>query len=319
MIHSVLIFRNSFIDQDDQLVIKRITAGGFMDHAAVIFFDHTDRPVQQVAKVIGQISVDAGDQRVARKIAVTAEVDLAQQEITDSIGAKFVDQRQRINDIALGFGHFVAFNYQPAMSVNLFRQFFTHSHQHDRPDDSMETHNFLADQMHVSRPVFIEFFRITAVTDTGKVVEQRVKPDIDNVFVVKRHRDAPVEGGAGDAQIFQPLFDEVDHLVAACHRLNEVGMSFDIFQQTVLIFGKLKEIAFFFHTLYRTAAVGAFAVDQLTLQPVGFAGYTVPAFIILFINIALFKDFLQNTLHNLMMAFFAGTNKIVIGDIEALP
>ena len=205
------------------------------------------------------------------------------------------------------------------MSVNLFRQFFTHSHQHDRPDDSMETHNFLADQMHVSRPVFIEFFRITAITDTGKVVEQRVKPDIDNVFVVKRHRDAPVEGGAGDAQIFQSLFDEVDHLVAACHRLNEVGMSFDIFQQTVLIFGKLKEIAFFFHTLYRTAAVGAFAVDQLTLQPVGFAGYTVPAFIILFINIALFKDFLQNTLHNLMMAFFAGTNKIVIGDIEALP
>ena len=68
-------------------------------------------------------------------------------------------------------------------------------------------------------------------------------------------------------------------------------MSFDIFQQTVLIFGKLKEIAFFFHTLYRTAAVGAFAVDQLTLQPVGFAGYTVPAFIILFINIALFKRF----------------------------
>ena len=61
MVHSVLIFRNSFIDQGDQLVIKRIAAGCFMNHAAVVFFDHADRTVQQVAKVVGQIRIDTVD------------------------------------------------------------------------------------------------------------------------------------------------------------------------------------------------------------------------------------------------------------------
>mgnify|MGYP003618368057 CR=1 FL=1 len=68
-----------------------------MDHAAVIFFFFADRTVQQVAKVIGQISVDAGDQRVARKIAVTAEVDLAQQEITDK-QAELEDNQLKLSE-----------------------------------------------------------------------------------------------------------------------------------------------------------------------------------------------------------------------------
>ena len=96
-------------------------------------------------------------------------------------------------------------------------------------------------------------------------------------------------------------------------------MGFNIFQNSILVFGQLKEITFFRHFFYRAAAVRAFAVYKLAFQPVRFARNAVQTFIILFINVALVINFLQYSLHNFMVAFFAGADKIVVGNVQHFP
>ena len=202
----------------------------------MIFFNHAHSSVQQVAQVVCQIGVNTVDKRITGEVAVAAQIDFTQQEIADSVSTKFVNQAQRVNNIAFRLGHLVAFYNQPAMSVYFFRQRLTHSHQHNRPNDSMETHDFLTYQMQACRPVFLEFFRIAAVADTGEIVQQRIEPYIYNMFFIERYRNAPVESCSGNAQVFQTLFDEVNHLIAAADRLDKIRMSFNILQQSVLIF-----------------------------------------------------------------------------------
>ena len=139
------------------------------------------------------------------------------------------------------------------------------------------------------------------------------------MFRVERNGNAPVESCAGNAQILQTLFNKVNHLVAAGNRLNKIRMGFNIFQNSILIFGQFKEITFFRHFFYRAAAVRAFAVYKLAFQPVRFARNAVQTFIILFINVALVINFLQYSLHYFMVAFFAGADKIIVGNVQHFP
>ena len=131
--------------------------------------------------------------------------------------------------------------------------------------------------------------------------------------------DAPVERRTGHAQIFQPLLNEVDHFVAAGHRLDKVGMLVNILEHAVRVFAHFEEITFFLHLLYRAAAVRAVAVHQLMLGPEGFAGHAVPAFVILFINIPLIVDLLHHSLHHFFVALLGGADKIVVGHFQPFP
>ena len=286
----------------------------------MIFFNHAYGSVQQVAQVVGQICIYTGNQCITGEVAVAAQVDFAQQEVADSISAELINQTQRVDNVALGFGHFIAVNYEPAMTINLLRHFQTHSVQHDWPDNGVEAHDFLAYQMQACRPVFVEEGIIGAVFNAGQIVQQSIEPYINNMFFVKRNRNTPVKGGTGNAQILQTLLNEINHLVAAACRLDKVRMLFDELQPPILVFAHFKEVAFLFHLLYRTMAVGAAVVFiQLTLQPVGFAGYAVQALVVFLIDIALLINFLQCVLNNLMMTLLAGADKVIVGDIQLFP
>lgn len=72
---------------------------------------------------------------------------------------------------------------------------------------------------------------------------------------VKRYLDAPGEARAGDAKVFQPTLDELDHFIAAGFRLNEARILFHIFHPAIRILGHFEEIRFFTDSLQRTAAV----------------------------------------------------------------
>ena len=121
MVHSPYVFFYGLLNQSLQLVIDRLAGTGILHNAAMIFFNHADGSVQQVAKVICKVSIYAGNQRITGEVAVAAKVDFAQQEVADSVSAELVNQAQRVDNIALGFGHFVAVDYEPAMTVNLLR------------------------------------------------------------------------------------------------------------------------------------------------------------------------------------------------------
>lgn len=128
-----------------------------MEDAAVVLVHHGQGSVEQVAQVVGQVGINAGDEAITAEVAVLSQLDIIQEIVTDGIGAEFAEQRNGINDIALRLGHLFAVHNEPAMSINLFRQFDAKAHEHDGPDNGMETDDFLPYQMDISRPEFLEF------------------------------------------------------------------------------------------------------------------------------------------------------------------
>ena len=82
------------------------------------------------------------------------------------------------------------------MSEYLFRKGQIESHQEDGPVNGMETDNVLADQMQVSRPVFLKLLcalPVTVISDSGDIVCEGIQPHIHHVFRVKIYRDSPLK------------------------------------------------------------------------------------------------------------------------------
>ena len=183
----------------------------------------------------------------------------------------------------------------------------------------MESYDFFSYQVNIYRPVFFVKRRIVRISQSGDVVCKCVEPYVDDVLFIDRHRDAPVEGGSGDAKVFQSLFHECDHLISSAVRLEEFRVFLEHFQQSVLIFGKAEEVSFFLGFLHRSAAVRAFAVHQLAFSPEGFTRRAVHAFVFTFVDIALFVKLHEDLLHPLHVARFCSSNEIVIGDLHGLP
>ena len=143
--------------------------------------------------------------------------------------------------------------------------------------------------MNIGGPVFFKAFVAFGVPEGGDVVGESIQPDIDHMLGVAGNGDPPGEGGTADAEILQPLFDEVDHFIAAGYRLNEIGIRIDVFQKTVGIIAQLKEIAFFPNDIDGAAAVGtdAAGVFDLSFRIEGLAGNAVMTFVRAEVDIAL--------------------------------
>ena len=276
--------------------------------------------MQQVAEVVREVAVDALDQGIAREVAVLAEVDLAQQEVADGIGAELVNQAVRVDDIALGLRHLVAVDDEPAVAIDLLRQRQVERHEDARPDDRVEAHDLLADEVQVSRPVLVELLRIVEETDWRQVVRQCVEPDVNDVLRVDGDRDAPVERGARDAEVVEALLDEVDHLIAARDRLDEVRMVFDVLQHAVRVLAHLEEVRFLGDFLHRAVAVRAAAVlIELVFRPIALARRAVEAFVGALVDVALRVDAVEDLLHDALVALLRRADEIIVADVEAFP
>src|SRR5680860_1832543 len=65
---------------------------------------------------------------------------------------------------------------------------------------------------------------VRAVTDGGRIVQERVDPYVQHLRGVPRHLDAPVERRARDRKVAKVRRDEGNDLVAGAGRLHEVGV-----------------------------------------------------------------------------------------------
>ena len=185
----------------------------------------------------------------------------------------------------------------------------------------MEADDLLADHVHVRGPILAEELVVfRGIAQGGDVVGERVDPDIDDVLGIEGHLDAPIEGGAGDAQVLQPREQEVlHHLVDAALGLDEFRVLADVFDEPVGIFGKPEEIALLPGEFHRPAAVGALAVLELGLGPEALAGGAIPALVLALIDVALVIELLEDVLHHLGMALLGGADEVVVLDVHQLP
>ena len=290
--------------------------------AAEVLLDHGNGAAHQVAQVVDQIGVHAGQQRLVGVVAVRAEGHLAHEVVAQRVHAVALHDGRGVDHVALGLAHLVVAEQQPAVAEHLLGQLKSQRVEHDRPVDRMEAHDLLAHQVHVRGPVLIEQRGIVAaVAQGGDVVGQRVDPDVDHVLGIEVHRHAPLEGGAADAQILKARAQEVvQHLVGPRRRLDEVGMALDVVDQPVLILAHAEEVALLVGGLAGAAAVGAeVALLQLGGGPEGLALGAVLALVFALVDVALVVELLEDLLHDLLVALVGGADEVVVLDVHQLP
>ena len=184
----------------------------------------------------------------------------------------------------------------------------------------MEPDDLLAHDVVVGGPVLIKVVvAVVLQAQRRAVVEQGVHPHIHHMAGVEVHGDAPLEAGAGNAQILQTRLDEVvHHLVDAGAGLQEVG----VLQQVLHLIGVLaqtEEVGLLLGIVYLAAAVGALAVHQLALRPEALAGGAVLALIGALIDIAVVIHLLEDALHGGAVIVVGGADEPVVGDVHQLP
>jgi len=303
------------------LVVGGEGAGG-RDFCIAVFGDHAERALGEVAEAVGKIAVDFGHRVVVAEIAVIAVRDFAHQDVAGLVEAEGVHQVFRGDDIADGFGHFLAVHIDEAVGEDGFWQRQSGGHQEGRPVDAVEADDVLADDVEIGRPVFGKFAVRIRVADAGDVIGQRVQPDIHDVFFIARHRHAPVEGGAGDGEVLQPALHKRDDLVPAAFGLDEFGVFLVIAQQFFGIGGEAEEIARLHHPFDRRAGGGQFgavrAGGKFAVREIGLVAHGIPAVIFAKENIvrAVGLNRFPDGLGGVVMARLRRADEIVVGGIE---
>ena len=69
-------------------------------HAAELLADHGQRALRQIAEIVGEVGIDAVDDRLVAVVAVLPERHFAQEEIAQRIDAIGVGERERIDHVA---------------------------------------------------------------------------------------------------------------------------------------------------------------------------------------------------------------------------
>ena len=83
------------------------------------------------------------------------------------------------------------------MRHHCFRQRQPGRQQKRRPVHAMKARNLFPDHVQLRRPELLKpAFIVGPVAQRCDVIRQRIEPDVDDVRLVTRHRDAPLKAGA---------------------------------------------------------------------------------------------------------------------------
>ena len=225
-----------------------VPAAGVRDCAAAVAGQHRGGAAREVADAVGQIRVVAGDERFVGEIAVLAEDDLPQQVVAQPVHADDLLDGQGADDVALGLGHLVAVENEPAMRPDLLGQGQAGCHEEGGPVHGMEAEDLLADEMHVDRPQALVVAPLPlrlAEAYRAHVGRQRVEPHVEDMFRIVRERDAPTQARSADREIPESAAHEREDLVAARFGLHEIRLGLVQVDQPLLVFRQAEEVVFF--------------------------------------------------------------------------
>ena len=175
-------------------------------HAVEILFHHGNGAADQVAQIVGQIGVDAGEQGL---IAVTARPlpkgTSRMRIIADGVACRSGCTAPR------GLPHCPG-TWTSCMPSSTSQPWPNTCLGRGRPSackmmghvDGVETDDLLADQVDVGGPVLpVQAIVLAPIAQGGNIVGERIQPHVHGMLGIKIDRHAPLDGGAADAQVLQ--------------------------------------------------------------------------------------------------------------------
>ncbi len=124
-------FQNKIsVSYDDKIGVLNIETQGF---TPVFALELNKAILKESERFVNELSHDI----------VHEQMDFAEQEVTQGISTVCFNQRNWVNNIAQGFTHFCAVYDHPAMAKYLFRNWQFKAHEHHRPNNGVETNDFL--------------------------------------------------------------------------------------------------------------------------------------------------------------------------------
>ena len=131
-----------------------VNSPGSGTDAVEVLVDHRQRPLRQVAQLVGEVGVDPADDGVLAVAAVLAERHLAQQEVAHLVDAERVDQGDRVDDVADRLAHLLAaLTLMKPCAKTLRGKLDSGRHQERGPVHGVEPDDVLADHVQIGGPV----------------------------------------------------------------------------------------------------------------------------------------------------------------------
>ena len=191
-------------------------------------------------------------------------------------------------------------------------------HQERGPVHAVEAHNFLPNHLQIGWPVSFELAGIARrVAESRDVVGQRIQPDIDHVFGIVRHRNAPGKRAAADGKVLQSTFDERNDFVATRFRANPLRLFGIEAQELVGKCRELEEVILLVHGFGDAAALRA-ALPRADVH-VHLVRNAVLSGVAALVDVAVLAELAEQGLHAFLMTFFGGANEVVVGEAHPIP
>src|SRR5581483_8673993 len=130
-------------------------------------------------------------------------------------------------------------------------------------------------------------------------------PDVGDLALVPRQRDAPGLARAADAEVVETPGDEGARLVVAIGRKHEVRPLVEDLEQPLLVCRQTEEVVLLLDPLRRDVVDRALAVDEVSLGVERLAADAVEAGVDVLVDVAVVVDSLQEAADELLVALVA--------------
>ena len=181
--------------------------------------------------------------------------------------------------------------------------------EHRRPEHAVEAEDALAEHVPGGGPVHRdEVLSRPRVAERAQVVDERVGPDVGDLALVPRQRDAPGLARAADREVLEAAGDEAPRLVVAEVRQHEVRPLVVEREQPVLVRGESEEVVLLLDVLDAIAVLGALAVDELVFRLELLAADAVQAGVDVLVDIAVVVDALEEVTDERLVAVIRGSD-----------
>ena len=287
--------------------------------APAVAVGHRRETRDEVAEVVRQVDVVALLEPVPGEVAVLSERDLLGEVQPQRIRSQALRRLQRIDHRPERLAHLPALPVHPAVAEDLARQRQAGAHQHRGPADAVEARDVLPDDVQVGRPPGLEQRLVGAVPDPRNVVDERVDPDVDHAVGIPRNRYAPRLAGPAHRDVFEPRFEQPEHLVAADLRLQELGMGLVVVEQPPPVLRQPEEVVLLLDPLRRPAVHRTVAAVEVLLRLERLARNAVPPLVPAVVDVPGGGQALSQGGHAGPVARFRRADEVVERDVEPRP